>query len=387
MSVTSTPNLPVNIQSSSGVIGISAVRRKLASLLDDFMLQRRHRRCHDDLDFHTIGIDNQPNLDLASASRFNVPDRNFTTAVETEPIADKDAWESAVPGDGGSRDAELCERIKTVPCDWDPASADVALHAVVGPGRDAALVVLDGLVSETQRASLLALLQGVAPPGGVAPHPPADRWDRKTSDAIGMPPSFGFRQSLLRRLQRAPPSVVLEVQSRLCLLYPEYDIKHMPELGDGPQRRTSFVANAAVHGDCFQWHVDADPMALPRDSRWLDAHGTYANGTRGKPLFVSLLVYCNERWKAEWDAETLFLNSDKGAGLIVQPRPGRAVLMHQDVLHRVSTPSLIARRPRYSLVWKLLFVPKQRPEADGGGGTLRGLETISRPEFGMPIQL
>ena len=42
----------------------------------------------------------------------------------------------------------------------------------------------------------------------------------------------------------------------------------------------------------------------------------------GKPLLVSLMVYCNERWKAEWDAETLFLNSDSGAGIIMQPRPG-----------------------------------------------------------------
>ena len=32
--------------------------------------------------------------------------------------------------------------------------------------------------------------------------------------------------------------------------------------------------------------------------------------------------------------------------------------MDQDVVHRLSTPSLKAGRPRYSLVWKLVFVPK-----------------------------
>ena len=42
-------------------------------------------------------------------------------------------------------------------------------------------------------------------------------------------------------------------------------------------------------------------------------------------------------------------------GLAVRPRRGRAVLMDQDVLHRVSAPSAAAGgQPRYSLVWKLV---------------------------------
>ena len=113
---------------------------------------------------------------------------------------------------------------------------------------------------------------------------------------------------------------------------------------------------------------------------WLSQHGGYRNGAAGKPLFVSLLVYLDEYWKAEWDAETLFVDPESGAGLLVQPRPGRAVLMHQDVLHRVSTPSLLARRPRYSLVWKLIFIPKKPDGADD--------ESICRPaEWGTPVRL
>ena len=54
------------------------------------------------------------------------------------------------------------------------------------------------------------------------------------------------------------------------------------------------------------------------------------------------------------------------------PHPHQ-VLMHQDVLHRVSTPSMLAHRPRYSLVWKLLFVPRH-PKPHGGAA-----ETICRP--------
>ena len=43
---------------------------------------------------------------------------------------------------------------------------------------------------------------------------------------------------------------------------------------------------------------------------------------------------------------------------------------------RQNTPSMLARRPRYSLVWKLLFVPRDpRPDAP---------ETICRPEWGPP---
>ena len=90
-------------------------------------------------------------------------------------------------------------------------------------------------------------------------------------------------------------------------------------------------------------------------------------------------MYLDEVWRPEWDAETCFIDPTSGAGLLVQPRPGRAVLMHQDVLHRVSTPSLAARRPRYSLVWKLVFLPKQ------GGG--RAKESISRRNWGEPVHV
>eukprot|EP00854_Cymbomonas_tetramitiformis_P006733 gene6733-8056_t len=50
-------------------------------------------------------------------------------------------------------------------------------------------------------------------------------------------------------------------------------------------------------------------------------------------------------------------------GVFVRPQPYRAVLMDQDISHRLSTPSVLANRPRYSLVWKLVFFPKA-PEDD-----------------------
>ena len=63
---------------------------------------------------------------------------------------------------------------------------------------------------------------------------------------------------------------------------------------------------------------------------------------------------------------------DSGAGAFVRPRPGRMILMDQDVTHRVSAPSALAQRPRYSLVWKLVFFPRSggRSRLSEAGPTL-----------------
>ena len=44
-----------------------------------------------------------------------------------------------------------------------------------------------------------------------------------------------------------------------------------------------FVGNAAVYGDCYTWHIDADPAAFP-PSPWVDAFGYYCNGEPGERL-------------------------------------------------------------------------------------------------------
>ncbi|GAB4818432.1 hypothetical protein N2152v2_005478 [Parachlorella kessleri] len=125
----------------------------------------------------------------------------------------------------------------------------------------------------------------------------------------------------------------------------------------------AFVANAAVAGDSFAWHVDADPTSFPSPSPWVDAYGDYFNGEPGKPLLASLMLYLNPEWRREWGAETLFLDAATDSGVFVAPRPRRAVLFHQDILHRVSPPSAAADgRPRFSLVWKLALLPR------GGSG-------------------
>ena len=47
-----------------------------------------------------------------------------------------------------------------------------------------------------------------------------------------------------------------------------------------------FVGNAAVYGDCYTWHVDADPSAFPA-SPWVDTFGYYCNGDPGKHKWLS----------------------------------------------------------------------------------------------------
>ena len=48
-----------------------------------------------------------------------------------------------------------------------------------------------------------------------------------------------------------------------------------------------FVANAAVYGDCFRWHVDADPWTFHENSKWAQRHGIYFNGV---PIHTSLTL-------------------------------------------------------------------------------------------------
>ena len=209
--------------------------------------------------------------------------------------------------------------------------------------------------------------------------PPAERfWERTTCDGPDRPRSWGLQPARLRAMAAEPCAAAVEVQSRLCALYPEYELAHVDGGDTGVDAATPLVANAPVHGDSFTWHVDADPAV---HQPWAPAEGRYANGSAGRPLLVSLLVYLDGEWRPEWDAETLFVDAASGVGLHVQPRPGRAVLMHQDVVHRVSPPSATARRPRYSLVWKLAFVPR----ATRGAAPER--ETICRAEWGAPARL
>jgi len=102
------------------------------------------------------------------------------------------------------------------------------------------------------------------------------------------------------------------------------------------------------------------------------------NGEPAQPLLVSMLLYLDDQWPRDWGAETLFLDDETDMGVVVRPRRGRAVLMDQDMLHRVSAPSSAAGgRPRYSLVWKLAFLPKVPGQRC----------CLAKPDWGVPVSI
>ena len=93
---------------------------------------------------------------------------------------------------------------------------------------------------------------------------------------------------------------------------------------------------------------------------WTDLFGRYFNRVRGKPRFVSCLLYLNEDWSEEFGAPTQFYDPPTEDIYEVNPKPGRCVVMDQDITHSVVAPNEIAgANPRYSIVWKLVLHPKK----------------------------
>jgi len=247
---------------------------------------------------------------------------------------------------------------------------------------------MDGFLDDSTRQQLLDFL---TEPGWAGAEPPPSKWERATCDAApallaaaagaaaaedatavgaaesaaagaagdmggglrgggGDQPSssaaayiierqrrtFGLRDEALRLLAATNPWAKLEVQSRLCKLYPEVCFAHMPSAeiqaqqqqqhqqrgsdlqhsskrqrvdphqqgrsssssdGGDAQPETAaadgqtsavadergappavdcaqWVANAAVAGDSFSWHLDADPASFP-DSPWVERVGRW----------------------------------------------------------------------------------------------------------------
>jgi len=309
-----------------------------------------------------------------------------------------------------------------------PASANVRdLGSLPGAPRGcrasvARVVALDGLIDETAlrwiRERLGVDAEDEQTALGVRPR--ESLWERRTADDALAKPTYGLRKESMDRLVRTmtqreegvePTTGGLdEFHARLRALYPDWIVCHMPadalRAGDddddddevrrrrrrflksddfddaGRFRCDAFVANAAVHGDEYRWHLDADPSSFPDSCAWVRTYGDHVNGEPGKPLFVSAVVYVNSEWNEnDWGGETHFMDVGSGIGATVRPRPGRVVLMDQDVTHRVSPPTRAAGgRARFSFVYKLVFFPKKGDDADAALWE-RG---IARPEWGPP---
>ena len=288
-----------------------------------------------------------------------------------------------------------------------------------------AVVVLDGVVGDDLRAAMLSEITELDWLHATATAPPDSKWAKDTNDGVNSeegeedamddttddddtPPnknkkSWGLTSEALETVATAKCSETF--LNRLGALYPEYRIRLMPagslepegipggmsgmfgngnDGGDGGSRIATVVGNAATHDDSFMWHLDMDPGSLDPSSPFAERFGRYVNRSFARPLFVSALIYLNgpecghKLWTPDMDAETLVLDPGTGTGVFIRPGPGRVLLMDQDALHRVSPPSRKTKIPRYSLVFKLCFYPKDfesRPtlvRQEWGGATRFG---------------
>ena len=58
--------------------------------------------------------------------------------------------------------------------------------------------------------------------------PPDAKWERETADTKTASLTWGLRDHVLRQLVEEPSQAMLEINSRLAQMYPEFDIALMP---------------------------------------------------------------------------------------------------------------------------------------------------------------
>lgn len=198
---------------------------------------------------------------------------------------------------------------------------------------------------------------------------PPSSTKRNDDDGSNMPVSYGLSEEALEEIchDAPPPLAFQEFEQILVNLFPDVTITRLPEavLGAGV---TPLTANAPCFGQTFEYHIDGDPFFAP-PSPWTDVFGRYANRAPGKPRFMSCMIYLNndddnERWSTgEWGGTTRFLDVATNTSIDVLPKPGRVVLFDADITHSVVAPLEAAgKRPRYSLVWKLILHPNHHDQ-------------------------
>lgn len=236
------------------------------------------------------------------------------------------------------------------------------------------ILVFDGMVSNELRSRLLQVVNGAEEEADdkiekwddVTNGPDPNRWirggllDTPTQEDEEVDRSFGLSEDSIDELCFQHHDAIQDFEMIVTSLLSNFIVTRLPEAVFG-----SFVspltANAPTSEDSnvFNYHIDGDPMQLP-PSLWTDVFGRYPNRAPGKPRFMSCLVYLNDEWKDEWGAPTRFLDVATDTPVDIIPKPGRIVLMDQDITHKVTAPHATAgKRPRYSLVWKLILHPRE----------------------------
>ena len=282
------------------------------------------------------------------------------------------------------------------------------------------VLVLDGFVDDDLRAGLLGLLHG----DGVDPEVGVDEalWARGAvadgdpgpeTEAGGGEGHWGLRPEALLALCQTPPEgptppAVAELQRVLLGLVARanpgggvlarlsYQLSPPgADFGVSPCVANAVAGGAGGSGIRYDFHRDADPSSLP-PSAWTDAFGHYPNRAPGMPRFVTALVYLNRAWKDDWRGATRLRvgprkrpkKARSGRKYVdVAPKPGRLLLMDQDIAHAI-THSNGTAVPRYSLALKLVLHP---PDDDPARGVAydpaRRVELIDVARFGLPARL
>jgi hypothetical protein len=297
-------------------------------------------------------------------------DTMFTPSLQLEvdgAMVSDTTSSSSSSGDSGNDDASF----------WDTSSVLVFDHLVDNDLRRRLLDVVLGKDEEEEKDG-----SGDDDWDDVTNGPDPRRWirgglldtpknsDNDDDDDTEGGPCWGLTEDAVEEICFEQHDAFTQFETILSELLSDYVITRLPEAVMGASI-SPLTANAPTAGDTFDYHVDGDPMQNP-PSPWTDIYGRYPNRSPGKPRFMSCLIYLNDVWDVEeWGAPTRFMDVATEESYDVTPKPGRCVLMDQDIRHSVVAPMDAAgKRPRYSLVWKLILHPKY-PSQDmkniGGG--------------------
>jgi probable phosphoglycerate mutase len=290
---------------------------------------------------------------------------------------------------------------------WRPTSASstgfVISGSDVGGGDEGvvSVVAIDGIVDGALRRALLGAMG--ERDGDFEAGPSPDAWtagllaDYDKDAAKPGVQSLGLRPHVLEALHAADDVIELESRLRAWLVAANGGdeglvLSRMPfqALGlGGALGGATVVGNAPVADDGvdYAWHVDSDPVdAAP--SPWRDAFGAYPNRSRGKPRWITALVYVSREWRDEWAAPTRFLDPAGPRVLEVRPSPGRVVLFDADLSPSVTSPAAAADlRARFSLALKLVVHPGGGEmavlggAADGPGVGFGSFRALCRDDF------
>jgi hypothetical protein len=255
---------------------------------------------------------------------------------------------------------------------WDTSSVVVFDELISNDLRKRMLDVVNGRSSSSSKS----LVDNNDDWNDVINGPDPNRWirggiqdvpDTDDEDEVASLGCWGLPSEAIEDICFKRHDAIDEFESILTDLFPQFVVTRLPESVYG-EYVSPLTANAPIAGEdddddngggVYDYHIDGDPMSTP-PSPWTDVYGRYPNRSRGKPRFMSCLVYLNEEWDGDtWGAPTRFYDPPTEESYDVLPRPGRCVIMDQDIMHTVVPPNYAAgNRPRYSFVWKLILHPK-----------------------------